>query len=198
MVNTINKIIQLCCLWLLANTLCACLDDESYLQSLDSGLQSTIDAGTFWEYDTEDVLDGGYLDWLNGDEKMAQGAVESYVTDTDHFGYMNARCFECHGFGNPFEPLNHDPRMQTWVWSCSRGFPGTACHGHDINGANLYNHNGLESFKGCTQDECHDTYNTIKDFENHGFMKAPDAFCNACHDYYWEDWPEGPIFERHN
>jgi len=46
------------------------------------------------------------------------------------------------------------------------------------------------NFAGCTKDGCHYLYNAPKQYDNHGFMRAPDAFCNACHDYYWKDWPQ--------
>ena len=181
--------------------LSGCFSDEDWIEGLDGG-NNIEDTETYREFSSDDAVDGGrdggnYYIWLEADESLAPGRVISFVEegDTDHVGYFNARCMDCHGYGNPHEPVNHDPIMQTWAWSCARGFPNTPCHGHDTNGTEPFNHDGDPDFDGCTQKECHDTLNTIKEYENHGYMKAPDTFCNACHDYYWEDWPIGDPFE---
>lgn len=149
--------------------------DTEFILNLDTG-------------DEDFILDGDYSDFAQGEDSWAPGEVTSLLTK-DHPGWQNARCFECHGVGTPWEPENHDPRMQYWSWSCSRGFPGSVCHGHNPNGADWFNHDGDETFFGCTQAGCHDTFDTTKEFENHGFTDAPDEFCNACHDFYWEGWP---------
>ncbi len=165
--------------------------DNKTSDNIDSNLIDTSEVGS--DSDTQNVkepfiLDGDYSAFSSADDTWAPSGEPMLLTKT-HPGWKNARCFDCHGQGKRWEPENHNPKMQYWAWSCSRGFPGGSCHGHDKNGASWFNHDGDPAFDNCTQSGCHDTYDTVKEFENHGFTNTPDSFCNACHDYYWDGWP---------
>lgn len=187
-------------------TLTSC-NESNGTQNEDGDTVTDEDAGSVTDEDTDSVadaegendaetlggggfvLDGNYDDWENGDDSWAKGDIVVVVDET-HPGWNQARCFDCHGVGRPFEVVDHDPRMQYWSWSCARGFPGGECHGHGVNGAGAFNHGGDPFFEGCTREGCHELYNSkLADNENHGFVNAPDSFCNACHDYYWKGWP---------
>ncbi len=139
------------------------------------------------------VLSGDYSPWLEGDDSFGPDGGEPVICDESHTGWQEARCHECHGRDMGLAPENHDPRMQHWAWSCARGFPGSDCHGHGPNGALWFNHDEDPAFEGCTTDFCHDRLNADERFENHGFTETPDAFCNACHDGFWQAWPEEEI-----
>ena len=166
-----------------------CLGDEDFYP-MDAGeSQEDDDDDDDSEFDIDLVLDGDYSGWESGGDDFAPGDIESLVEDDAHSGFGQARCFICHGQGRPDEPEDHDPAMQHWSWSCARGFPGASCHGHGVNGASQFNHDGDPAFDGCTQKWCHFLYDSEPRYENHGFTDAPDEFCNACHDFYWEDWP---------
>ena len=179
-----------------------CLTDNLIFDPYSPGGTDPSDGGSSYEFDTsssgvvepqtklgaDGSLYGGYDQFYTANATWAPGTITSF-TESSHTGWNNARCFECHAGGMPDEPVDHDVRMQYWPWSCARGFPGSSCHGHGINNAPLFNHDYDPAFKGCTQANCHDTNDATKDRENHGFMGAPDAFCNSCHDYYWETWP---------
>ena len=118
------------------------------------------------------------------------------TVDYDHTGYLKARCFECHAEDQMNPPEGHNPKMQYWAWSCSRGFPGGACHGHGVNGTIPFNHARDPAFSNCTSTGCHDQFNAErKDFENHGMHEVPtDEFCHACHDYTWTGWPDSDFY----
>ena len=138
-----------------------------------------------------DIMAGNYDAWRQADDSYAPGEVISIV-GPGHSGFLQARCVDCHGAGMVEEPAIHDPRMQCWSWSCARGFPGGSCHGHGPNTDFMFNHSGAVEFTNCTKAGCHDLYDcNDNERENHGFMNAPDAVCNACHDYTWNGWPEG-------
>jgi hypothetical protein len=192
--------------FLLTAGLWGCITDRPVDETvLGGGLlqgDSNCDGGTCPDVDTsqetslgqDGYLHGGYGLFFTANANWAPGVVESYPPEGVHEGWEQARCFECHGVGMPNEPADHDPRMQYWPWACARGFPGSSCHGHGVNGTSPFNHDFDKEFDNCTQAGCHDQYNAEKkDFENHGFYDAPDSFCNACHDYYWEEWPVDPL-----
>jgi hypothetical protein len=162
----------------------------------DSDADSDGDADT--DLDSGLVFDGDYSDWVNGADDWAPGEVISIVDEQTHpNGWRKARCFACHGVGKPWEPVTsvHNPRMQYWSWSCARGFPGGTCHGHGPNTTWQFNHNYPNdlSFMNCTKAGCHDVPFGGSFRDNHGFNKAPDPFCNACHQLSWTDWPDGGV-----
>lgn len=141
----------------------------------------------------KDELAGDYSTWReDGNDDMAPGVLVTIV-DESHPGWLEARCSDCHGKGQPYQPTTfHDPKMDCWAWSCARGFPGGECHGHGPNTDAPFNHN-LDinpDFKNCTRAGCHDTPFGTSFNDNHGFNDAPDALCNACHDRKWTEWPD--------
>ena len=155
----------------------------------DADADGDTDGDADADLDAGFVLDGNYASWPDSGGTLPEGAEPPSVASS-HTGWLQARCFECHGAGKIHPPSGHPAGLQYWPWSCARGLPGQACHGHGVNGAIQFNHGGDAFFAGCTRAGCHTKYAPgQKDFENHGFMKAPDAFCNACHDYYWKGWP---------
>jgi hypothetical protein len=186
-----------------------CITDNLIFDPYSPGGTDPSDGGTSYGFDTsssgveapqtklgsDGSLYGGYDQFYTANATWAPGAITSFIDNT-HTGWNNARCFDCHAVGMPDEPADHDPRMQYWPWSCARGFPGSSCHGHGvtfsssgINNTPYFNHDSDPMFDGCTQSNCHDTNDASKERENHGFMEAPDVFCNSCHDWYWETWP---------
>ena len=130
-----------------------------------------------------------YEGWDKGDDDYGPEG-DPIQCDETHVGYLEARCWDCHAVGSRYEPEDHDPRMQYWAWSCARGFPGSECHGHGYNGCYGFNHANDSSFAYCTRKDCHTQYKGERWYENHAMDKAPVPFCNACHDFFWEGWPE--------
>jgi hypothetical protein len=172
------------CAALLTGGLVGCITDRPVDETvLAGGLSqggSNCDGGTCPDVDTsqetllgdDGYLHGGYGLFFAANANWAPGVVESIPERLVHEGWEQARCFECHGVG----------------------IPGSSCHGHGVNGTSPFNHDFDKEFDNCTQAGCHDQYEAEKkDFENHGFSDAPDSFCNACHDYYWKEWPEDPL-----
>ncbi|MDJ0766583.1 MAG: hypothetical protein QNJ97_26655 [Myxococcota bacterium] len=142
----------------------------------------------------EKIEQGNYEAWEVGDDSFAPGKLVSITSQEGHKpGWERARCHECHGLGQAFSVAGHDPAMDCWAWSCARGFPGGACHGHGPNMDNQFNHSGTEEFYNCTKATCHDVFDGGYARENHGFHGAPDPLCNACHDPFWKGWPEDMI-----
>ena len=136
-----------------------------------------------------------YVGFSNGNDAYGPTGTPPTV-DANHPGYLHARCFDCHASDKAYPPEGHDPRMQYWAWSCSRGFPGGSCHGHGVNGTIPFNHARDPAFSNCTKAGCHEQFNAErKDFENHGMHEVPtDEFCHACHDYTWTGWPESDVY----
>jgi hypothetical protein len=168
-------------------------DGDSDGDDDDDTSEDEVDNSQYIIKDPEGLILGrpDYEGWEEADESWAPGEITSFVNDNeDHTGYLEARCWECHSVGMPDEPVDHDPRMQTWAWSCARGFPGTTCHGHGYNGCYGFNHADDPAFFGCTLPDCHDQHDGDPWYENHGFDNAPDAFCNSCHASWWNGWPD--------
>ncbi len=159
----------------------------------DADGDADADADADADLDAGFVLDGSYASWPDPGGTLPEDDTVPTVGNS-HTGWLQARCFECHGVGKVHPPSEHPAGLQYWAWSCARGLPGQACHGHGVNGAIQFNHGGDPYFAGCTRDGCHTNYMPgVKDRNNHGFMKAPDPFCNACHDIAWTGWPDGGL-----
>ena len=160
----------------------------------DGDSDGDVDTGSEVE-DDHDYTEKNYEGWEEADDSYGPG-TNGKTLDDGHSGWGKPRCFECHGpgkdkGGKTLPEIGHNPAMQLWSWSCARGFPGGECHGHGINTDFQFNHNGASDFLLCTRSECHDIYDAgTNERENHGFMEAPDAFCNACHNVNWSAWPE--------
>jgi hypothetical protein len=132
-----------------------------------------------------------YAAFSEANDTWAPQGLSPPQTAETHPGFDYARCYDCHAESSLFTPAGHDPRMLYWPWSCARGFPGSVCHGHGINGTVQFNHAEDPYFASCTKPGCHDTFNVRKDRENHGMNDVPsDAYCNACHQFSWQGWPE--------
>ncbi len=151
-----------------------------------------VDAGEPHVPLTKIHLDNSHYEgWEEGDDSYGPPEGEPVQCDETHPGYEDARCWDCHAEGTRFQPEDHDPRMQFWAWSCARGFPGSVCHGHGVNGCAGFSHGIDISFVNCTQAECHTKFHGEEAYlENHAMDNAPDPFCDACHDFYWVGWPE--------
>jgi hypothetical protein len=172
---------------------CGCFGDEPFTfagEDSDVPALPTDTSGDTAPQGPKELHAEDYIGFDQANDSYGPPGQPPQLDETTHLGWDMARCFDCHAEKGRFPPAGHDPRIQYWSWSCARGFPGGACHGHGINGAMLFNHERDENFAGCTKAECHDTYNTTKDRENHGMFDIPnDEYCHACHDFYWEGWP---------
>ena len=160
---------------------------------ISTGEGTEVDAGDGFDIEVPEGPKMLYLADYAGFENTAGiygPAGEPVELTAEHPGWKMARCFDCHAVGEPYEPEGHDPTMQYWAWSCARGLPGGACHGHGVNGSFMFNHDRDPAFSNCTQSGCHDTFNASKERENHGIFEADDEYCHACHDFFWVDWPD--------